>query len=286
MTTVAPPTAETPTETSPGTPTETRTGTLADTRPGRRHSAQLPRLRTLHAMAADDPRRTALRNSIAEAYLPIAERMARGQAGTSPAAYDDLLQVARLALLRAVDRWDPDRGDGTDFVGYLVPCIRGEFLHHVRDRTWIVRVPRRVKEMATRVNRETSALHQRLGRSPRPSEIAEALGVDREVVLEVLLAQGYQAADSLDERRGPGEPDDARLGDLDAALDRAEDRATLRPLLAALPERERTILGLRFVDQLTQSEIARRVGISQMHVSRLLARSLATLQAHAARPHV
>ncbi|MFC5949187.1 sigma-70 family RNA polymerase sigma factor [Pseudonocardia lutea] len=259
---------------------------VADTRPGSLHTAQLPRLRTLHALAPDDPRRRALRNSIAEAYLPIAERMARGQAAGSPTAFDDLLQVARLALLTAIDRWDPERGDGTDFVGYLVPCIRGEFLHHFRDQTWVVRVPRRVKEMAARVNRESSALHQRLGRAPRPSEVAGALGVDREVVLEVLLAQGYQTAGSLDERRDPGEPEDARLGDLDADLGRAEDRATLRPLLAALPERERTILGLRFVDQLTQSEIARRVGVSQMHVSRLLARSLATLRAHVAANHV
>ncbi|GAA4703078.1 SigB/SigF/SigG family RNA polymerase sigma factor [Pseudonocardia yuanmonensis] len=258
----------------------------ADTRPGSRHAAQLPRLRALHSLAPDDPRRRALRNSIAETYLPIAERMARGQAGASPAAYDDLLQVARLALLTAIDRWDPERGDGTDFVGYLVPCIRGEFLHHFRDQTWIVRVPRRVKEMAGRVNRASSALYQRLGRAPRPSEIAEALGVDREVVLEVLLAQGYQTAGSLDERRDPGEPDDARLGELDDALTRAEDRATLRPLLAVLPERERTIVGLRFVDQLTQSEIARRVGVSQMHVSRLLARSLTTLRAHVTANHV
>src|SRR4051794_11981125 len=140
MTAVAPPPAP---DTLPG-----RADTLparADTLPGSLHAAQLPRLRTLHALPADDPRRTALRNSIAEAYLPIAERMARGQTAASPAAYDDLLQVARLALLTAIDRWDPDRGDGTDFVGYLVPCIRGEFLHHFRDHSWVVRVPRRVK---------------------------------------------------------------------------------------------------------------------------------------------
>jgi RNA polymerase sigma-B factor len=280
MTAVAPPrVTETPERTGsvPGGP---------DARPGDGHLAQLPRLRALHALAADDPRRTALRNSIATAYLPIAERMARGRAGASPLAYDDLLQVARLALLTAIERWDPDRGDGTDFVGYLVPCIRGEFLHHVRDHTWVVRVPRRVKETAGKVSRESAALYQRLGRPPRPSEVADALGVDREVVLEVLLAQSHQTAGSLDERRDPGEPDDARLGHLDAALDRAEDRATLRPLLAALPERERTILGLRFVGQLTQSEIARRVGVSQMHVSRLLARSLATLRAHVGANHV
>ncbi|MFC5205644.1 sigma-70 family RNA polymerase sigma factor [Pseudonocardia sulfidoxydans] len=204
----------------------------------------------------------------------LAQRHAAGH----PAGVEELVQVGSIGLLGAVDRWDPERAAG-DLLGYLVPCIRGEMLRYFRDRTWATRVPRRLKDLSVAINKATGPLSQQLGRSPRPSELAAHLGVDVGEVVEALTAKAGHHADTLD----PVDPDAGtgvgqRLGGIDAELDHVENRHALRPLLDALPERERTILVLRFFKDMTQTQIAEEVGISQMHVSRLLARTLATLR--------
>lgn len=170
---------------------------------------------------------------------------------------------------------------GSDFVSFAVPTIMGEVRRHFRDNSWSVKVPRRLKELHLRLGTATADLSQRLGRAPSASELAAELGMDRAEVIEGLLAGSSYHTLSIDS--GGGSDDDARaitdtLGDVDAGLDQIENREVLRPLLEALPERERTVLVLRFFDSMTQTQIAERVGISQMHVSRLLAKSLARLR--------
>ena len=197
---------------------------------------------------------------------------------------DDLEQVATVGLILAVDRFEADRG--VDFLSFAVPTITGEVLRHLRDRSTAIRVPRRLRELQASIYDAAAVLGQRLGRAPRPSEIAAELRMDLEVVLDGLAARAAAHCSSLDE---PGDDDEGRPGDrmrLGAALkwteprfDLIEQREALVPLLAALPERDRRILALRFFDGLTQTEIGQRVGISQMHVSRLLTRTLATLRA-------
>ena len=196
---------------------------------------------------------------------------------------DDLEQVATVGADLAVDRFEADRA--VDFLSFAVPTITGEVLRHLRDRSTAIRGPRRLRDSRRR-STTPPPCWQRLGRAPRPSEIAAELRIDLEVVLDGLAARAAAHCSSLDE---PGEDDEGRPGDrmrLGAALkwteprfDLIEQREALVPLLAALPERDRKILALRFFDGLTQTEIGQRVGISQMHVSRLLTRTLATLRA-------
>jgi RNA polymerase sigma-B factor len=158
----------------------------------------------------------------------------------------------------------------------------GEVRRHFRDNSWSVKVPRRLKELHLRLGTATADLSQRLGRAPTASELAYELDMDRAEVIEGLVAGSSYNTLSIDSGAGSGD-DDARaiadtLGDVDAGLERIENREALRPLLDGLPERERTVLVLRFFDSMTQTQIAERVGISQMHVSRLLAKSLARLR--------
>ena len=197
---------------------------------------------------------------------------------------DDLEQVATLGLILAVDRFEPGRG--VDFLSFAVPTVTGEVLRHLRDRSSAIRVPRRLRELQAMIYDAAAELGQRLGRAPRPSEIAAELQLDLEVVLEGLAARAAAHCSSLDEPAGDeeGRPGDrTRLG---AALkwteprfDLIEQREALIPLLARLTERDRTILSLRFFEGMTQTEIGQRIGISQMHVSRLLSRALAALRA-------
>jgi RNA polymerase sigma-B factor len=185
-----------------------------------------------------------------------------------------------VGLLSALDRWDPELARG-EFLGYLVPCVRGEILRYFRDRTWTMRVPRRIKDRTVAIRQVTGPLSQRLGRAPRPSELAAHLHVPVDEVIEALDAEANQHSGSLDAVLGEDDVDNPvanRLGELDAALDLVEDRHTLRPLLERLPERERTILMLRFFGEMTQTQIAERIGVSQMHVSRLLTRTLGRLR--------
>ena len=219
-----------------------------------------------------------LRDELIEAHLGLAEYLARRFSNRGE-PLDDLVQVASVGLLKAVDRFDPERG--VEFSTYATHTVVGELKRHFRDKGWAVRAPRRMQELYLRLGKVIATLSQELGRSPTIPELATEAQVSEEEVLEALEAgQAYRFA-SLD-APSPGEEDSdtmaAHLGQEDAELVDAERRATLSPLLSQLPPREQKILHLRFFEGLTQSEIATRLGISQMHVSRLLARSLAQLR--------
>ncbi|SEL01985.1 SigB/SigF/SigG family RNA polymerase sigma factor [Rhodococcus maanshanensis] len=233
---------------------------------------------TLAAMSPDDPARATAREQIVERCLPLAEHIARRFSGRGE-PHEDLVQVARLGLVNAVNRFDHERG--TEFVSFAVPTIMGEVRRHFRDAGWALRVPRRTKELHVAVGRATGALSQQFGRAPTPTEVAAELGVSREEVNEALLAGSAYQTTSVDApaTEHPGSPPlTESVGDLDAAFDTIDNREALRPLIAALPERERTVLLLRFFGNLTQTQIAEQVGVSQMHVSRILARTLASLR--------
>jgi RNA polymerase sigma-B factor len=225
-----------------------------------------------------------IRSRLIEAHLGLAEHLARRFAHRGE-AYDDLVQVSSLALVKAVDRFDPERG--VEFTTFATRTIVGELKRHFRDRGWAVRAPRRIQELYLHIGQAIATLSQEKGRSPGIKEIAIATGATEDDVIEALEAgQGYRSA-SLDAPGPDGEALGNRLGMDDSAFSDAEHRATLSPQMAKLPERERLILELRFVEGLTQSEIADRIGISQMHVSRLLSRSLTALRAsyNGASPH-
>ncbi len=229
-------------------------------------------LARLASMPEDDPRRPALRQRVVEAQLPLVHHLAQRFRGRGE-PYDDLVQVGTIGLLNAVDRFDPERGS---FTGFAVPTILGEIRRHFRDRGWAMRVPRRLQDLGRRVSEAREVLTQKHGRSPTAQELAQHLDADLDLVLEALDTAGVYATVPL-----PSTPEDAEMGHLgfvDHALELVENRATLRPLLARLPARERTILALRFVRGMSQSQIATEIGISQMHVSRLLARSLTVLR--------
>jgi RNA polymerase sigma-B factor len=218
------------------------------------------------------------RADIVRRCMPLAEHIARRFDGRGESR-EDIAQVARLGLVNAVNRFDVECG--SDFVSFAVPTIMGEVRRHFRDNSWSVKVPRRLKELHLQLGSATADMSQRLGRAPTPTELAQELDLDRDEVVEALIAgSGYNTL-SIDS--GGGGDDDTpplteTLGSDDANLDRIENHEALRPLLDALPERERTVIVLRFFESLTQSQIAERVGISQMHVSRLLARTLARLR--------
>lgn len=242
--------------------------------------ADVPEMfRELASFEADSSEFQRHRDKIVERCLPLADHIARRFEGRGEPR-DDLVQVARVGLVNAVARFDFEAG--SDFVSFAVPTIMGEVRRHFRDNSWSVKVPRRLKELHLRLGAATADLSQRLGRAPTATELAAELGMDRAEVVEGLVAGSSYNTLSIDSGGG-NEDDDARaiadtLGDMDAGLDRIEDREALRPLLEALPERERTVLILRFFESMTQTQIAERVGISQMHVSRLLAKSLARLR--------
>jgi RNA polymerase sigma-B factor len=221
-----------------------------------------------------------LREELVTAHIGLAEYLARRFTNRGE-PLDDLVQVASLGLLKAVDRFDPERG--LEFSTYATPTIVGELKRHFRDKGWAVRVPRRVQELHLRLATVVSTLSQELGRSPTIGEIAHAASVSEEDVLEAIEAGHAYRFTSLDAPSGADEEGTlaSQLGGDDQALVDSEHRVALSPLIARFPPRERTILHLRFFEGLTQSEIASRLGISQMHVSRLLARSLAQLRASA-----
>jgi RNA polymerase sigma-B factor len=237
------------------------------------HAAEIDAmLRRLAAMPADDPQRVPLRQHLVEAQLPLVHHLAQRFRGRGE-PYDDLVQVGTIGLLNAVDRFDPERGS---FTGFAVPTILGEIRRHFRDRGWALRVPRRLQELGRQVSEAREILTQQLGRSPTVQEIAQQLDADPDLVLEALDTASVYATVPLPST--PEEGEMAPLGFIDSGLELVEQRATLRPLLARLPARERTILALRFVRGMSQSQIAAEVGVSQMHVSRLITRSLAVLR--------
>ncbi|QCQ91143.1 SigB/SigF/SigG family RNA polymerase sigma factor [Rhodococcus sp. SGAir0479] len=237
-----------------------------------------PVFESMATLDRTDPRYRRLRDTVVTRCLPLADHIARRFDGRGE-FHDDLVQVARVGLVNAVNRYD--LRVGSDFVSFAVPTMLGEVRRHFRDTGWAVRVPRRVKELHLEVTRSTMTMAQRLGRTPTRSEIAADLRIGEDDVAEGLAAGNAYQTDSVDagtSRDDHSHPLSETLGGDDAELAAVEDREALRPALDALPERERRIVVMRFFGNLTQSRIAEELGISQMHVSRLLARSLASLR--------
>jgi RNA polymerase sigma-B factor len=232
----------------------------------------------LAAMAAEDPRRNRLRDELVEAHLPLVEYLARRFRNRGE-PLDDLVQVATIGLIKSVDRFDLERG--VEFSTYATPTIVGEIKRHFRDKGWAIRVPRRLQELKLSLTKATSELSQKNGRSPTVAELAQHLGMTEEEILEGLESANAYSAVSLDAPDGGDDDSPAvadSLGAMDEALEGVEYRESLKPLLEKLPAREKKILMLRFFGGMTQSQIAGELGISQMHVSRLLARTLAQLR--------
>ena len=223
----------------------------------------------------------AARDELVRKYLPLVRSLARRYSYTSE-PLDDLCQVGAMALCKAIDRYQP--GHGASFKAYAVPTIVGELRRHFRDTGWALHIPRSLQDRARQMGAALNELSAGIGRSPTIAELAEFTGLSREEVIEGLeVRMAYDAApldaatDSEDEAGWS-----ARLGEEDVEYEMVEHQAVLERTMRALPERERMLLHLRFTEDLSQSEIAKRVGVSQMHVSRLLRRAMARLQAVAA----
>ena len=222
--------------------------------------------------------RTAARDSLVHLHLPLVEHCARRFRNRGE-PFEDLVQVGTIGLIKAVDRFETDRG--VEFSTYATPTIIGEIKRHFRDKGWAIRVPRRLQELRLQIGGATSELTQKLGRSPTPRELAEAIGCTVEEIVEGIESSHAYATLSLD---ASDDSDDgppamlATLGRLDANIEHVEVRESLKPLLDGLGEREKKILLLRFFKNMTQSQIAEEIGVSQMHVSRLLSRTLTHLR--------
>jgi RNA polymerase sigma-B factor len=251
--------------------------------PSRSTSGDRTRARLLFAELAEcepeSAERYRLRDELVEMHLPLVEYLARRFRNRGE-PLDDLVQVATIGLIKSVDRFDLERG--VEFSTYATPTIVGEIKRHFRDKGWAIRVPRRLQELKLSLTKATSELSQRLGRSPTVAELAGHLGMSEEEVLEGLESANAYSAVSLDAPDGGDEDSPAvadTLGAEDESLEGVEYRESLKPLLDQLPPREKRILLLRFFGNMTQSQIAADLGISQMHVSRLLARTLTQLRA-------
>jgi len=231
----------------------------------------------------DRDRDREVRNRLIERHMPLAERLARRYEQRGEPA-GDLRQVAMLGLLKAVERFDPWRGSA--FASFAIPTIRGELRRHFRDTGWTVRVPRRIQELHIDLREVAHDLSHELGRAPTVPEMASAAGTDEDEVLEALQAGRLYRVLSLDAPSGTetgGTLADG-LGRRDPSLEQSEAMEAIRPMIQLLPERERRIVYLRYFEGRTQSEIAELVGLSQMHVSRLLAHSLRTMRSAASAP--
>ncbi len=238
----------------------------------------LPMFRQLATLDPGTTAHVRQRDAIIERCLPLANHIARRFANRGQ-PYEDLVQVARVGLVQAVNRFDVETG--SDFLSFAVPTMMGEVRRYFRDYSWSLRVPRRLKELHVQLQRGRSELSQTLGHSPNATELAEYLGMDREDVVEGLIAADAYSTQSTDVPTGAGDDGLAlaeRLGADDVNIDRMLNVQTLRPLLAALPEREQAVLALRFFENMTQSQIAEQIGVSQMHVSRILKRAIAGLR--------
>ncbi|MFB4196408.1 RNA polymerase sigma factor SigF [Streptomyces carpaticus] len=231
----------------------------------------------LRGLPDGSPQRAELRNALVRMHLPLVEHLARRFRNRGE-PLDDLTQVATIGLIKSVDRFDPERG--VEFSTYATPTVVGEIKRHFRDKGWAVRVPRRLQELRLSLSTATAELSQQHGRAPTVHELAQRLNISEEEVLEGLESANAYSTLSLDvpdtDDESPAVAD--TLGAEDDALEGVEYRESLKPLLEELPPREKKILLLRFFGNMTQSQIAQEVGISQMHVSRLLARTLAQLR--------
>lgn len=222
--------------------------------------------------ATRDP---ALRDELITAHLGLAQHLARRFANRGE-PIDDLIQVASVGVMKSVDRFDPERG--VEFSTFAARTILGELKRHFRDKGWAVRAPRRIQELYLEIGHATGELTQKLGRPPTMSELAESTGATVEAVIEATEAgSGYRTA-SLDAPSRAERMGTDLIGEEDASFEDIDNRSLLSPAFAKLAKREQTVLQLRFGAGLTQSEIANRIGVSQMHVSRLLAASLRKLR--------
>ena len=244
---------------------------------GRDRGRERELLVELATLPKGSPEWSRLRDQLVTLHLPLAEHLARRFRDRGE-PLDDLVQVATVGLIKAVDRFDADRG--VEFSTYATPTIVGEIKRHFRDRGWAIRVPRRLQDLRMQLVQATAELSQRTGSSPTVAELAKHIGVSEEQILEGLESAAAYSTVSLE---AGGDDDDApsllsSLGSDDPGIASFELREALRPLLEALPERDRQIIAMRFGENLTQTQIAQRIGVSQMHVSRLLARSLEQLR--------
>ncbi|HVT65087.1 MAG TPA: RNA polymerase sigma factor SigF [Mycobacteriales bacterium] len=249
--------------------------TDTSSRPDRAHARAL--FVELATLPEDDPARRRIRDELVEMHLPLVEYLARRFRNRGE-PFDDLVQVATIGLIKSIDRFDLERG--VEFSTYATPTIVGEVKRHFRDKGWAIRVPRRLQEMKLALTKATSELSQKNGRAPTVAELAKHLELSEDEVLEGLESSNAYSAISLD---APDLDDESSamsetLGQTDAALEGVEYRESLKPLLEALPPREKRILLLRFFANMTQSQIAAELGISQMHVSRLITRTLVHLR--------
>lgn len=228
------------------------------------------------ALDADSDERRVLRDALVEKHLPLVYFLARKFANRGE-PLDDLVQVGTIGLIKAIDRFELSRG--FEFSTYASPTIIGEIKRHFRDKTWAIRVPRRLQELGAKVEKTRSELNYELNRSPTPNEIALKLGITIEDVMEAMESQSAYFTISLD---GSSDDDSPVLGDslgaIDDSLLQIENHESLKPLIALLDERAKRILFLRFFENKSQSEIAHELELSQMHVSRILAKTLATLR--------
>lgn len=244
--------------------------------PQREEAARL--LAELHALPANSRRRRPIRDQLAEMHLPLVRYLARRFTGRN-APFEDIVQVGSIGLLKAIDRFDPDRG--LEFSTYATPTILGEIRRYFRDTGWLLHVPRRAQELQATLARARSELTQQLQRGPTVRELADRVGVDVMQVVEAIdVARGYAGVplDALTDAGSSEETRKDRLAETDTDLERVELREELRPALEELSERDRRILVLRFVAGKTQTEIAAIIGVSQMQISRLISRSLEQLR--------
>jgi RNA polymerase sigma-B factor len=249
----------------------------------RQQSAEL--FARLHGEDATQDDQDAAREGLVHLHLPLVEHCARRFRNRGE-PLEDLVQVGTIGLIKAVDRFDTERG--VEFSTYATPTILGEIKRYFRDKGWAIRVPRRLQELRMQITATSGELTQTLGRSPTPRELAEVIGCSVEEVLEAMESGNAYSTLSLD----AGDGDDGAVSILDSLgvddvnLEHVEVRESLKPLLDRLDPREKKILLLRFFKNMTQSQIAEEIGVSQMHVSRLLSRTLEQLRASLADPPV
>ncbi|MFR9749785.1 SigB/SigF/SigG family RNA polymerase sigma factor [Nocardia sp. 004] len=244
-----------------------------------------PLLEKLVRMPADDPCRGPLRESIVRRCLPLADHIARRFTGRGE-SYDDLYQIASLAVVLAVDRFDSAKG--TSFLAFAIPTIMGEVRKHFRDHTWAVRVPRRIQEMQLDIGPAIEVIAQREGRMPTATDIAVELNADIEEVIQGLIAGNAYRTSSLENPLEYPDPDTSAtadvlevLGDEDSGYELTDNALSVSPLLTELTDFERAVLRLRFFAGQSQASIAEQLGVSQMHISRILSRVLDRLRTKA-----
>ncbi|WP_028932570.1 SigB/SigF/SigG family RNA polymerase sigma factor [Pseudonocardia spinosispora] len=249
-----------------------------DQRGDEEYAHLLPLLDAYSAMRPGDSCREQSRERLIAGFLPVAQHIAQRYAHRGEPV-EDLTQVATIGLINAIDRYRP--GQGHHFLGYAIPTMTGEVRRYFRDRGWAIRVPRRLKDNGQLINGVTVELSHQLGRAPKPSEIADALNLSTDDVLEAIEAARSYRATSLDELLTDDTDSDSLvnlLGKSDTELEKVTYTHSLAPLLAELTPRERNILIMRFFHDMTQSQIAANIGCSQMHISRILAHTLSHLR--------